>query len=1328
MAGEDGENSNAGQNSISIRLPKSLVISGENMDKTWKRWRQQFDWWSTATDFNSKSDEKKVATFMTCIGMDAIDIFESFELSEAEKLNLEVIKTKFTNYFTPTKSVTFERFIFNGIAQDEGEKVLEFIARIKIQADKCDFGALKDELVRDRIVVGIRDKKVQKTLLVEENLTLMKTESICRVSEETESHIRDLNKEESYVVDAFDKNKAKRATPKYANQQNNPKEYDCKRCGTRHVFRNCPAFRKKCDNCGRKGHTTELCRVKEVHAVAEGQDSSSSEEFLHIIGLESDSRKRINAISSKMGSDEWKQDVLINDVKITMKLDTGAECNVLPMHICEKLKLKVGTSNTKSLVSYSDHKIPVTGEVTTQCRIRGMERKITFKVIEGRFLPILGRKSCEAAKLIQRVHTIADEDIFSGLGCLLGYEYEIDFIANPSFDIKPARRIPHAIKNQVKAELDSMVASGVIIKQEQPTPVVSPMIVVKKEDKIRLCMDPSNLNANILRRHYPLKTIEEICANVFGSKFFTLLDCKRGFWQIKVATTSQQYLTFSTPWGRYSYCRMPFGICSAPEIFQKIMTDILQGVDGVEVSMDDILIYSKDKTQHEEVTQLVMKKLKTAGLKLNREKCVFASKRVKFLGHILTDEGLEPDDEKIHAIRSLKKPMDKQQLSRLLGMVNYLGKFIKNLTDLTDPLRELIKTKNSWNWTPVQDAAFAKIKEALSNAPVLRFYDVNDDVTLQVDASSKAMGAVLMQQNQPVAYAAKAFTTSQTNYPQIEKEASALRFACTKFHEYIYGKQLLIETDHKPLVSIFKKNLEDAPARLRRIMLDVMVYHPKITYKKGTELNIADTLSRDCELKIDRNEKEELEVLVILDMTETVQKELLHETKLDDELQELQKLILHGWPDEIHEVSKRMKKYWNFREELACYDGFLFKGDRIIMPRSRINYALKMAHVGHNGVQNAIRRARQSMYWYNMTNEIANFIQECSICQHSQRDNTKQPVITKPVPTAPFEIIATDLFYFAGSNYILIVDSYSGFYDFKKMTDTTSIAAITYLKEWFSIHGIPKELHSDNGPQYASAPFRAFSKQWNFRHITSSPGYPQSNGLAERYVQTAKGLLKKCRKDDTDVQLALLMSRSTPTENLPAPCERLFNRKIRTPITITKSSSTINNRQITKQIQLNRSKQKTYADIHTKPLKPFSPNDNVLIQEGHRKWFSGQIIGQHESPRSYMVRNNDGTILRRNSKHLRHSDATVPKTINDPLIRISDQHYDDEPTPTYDHTLTSSPSIDQAQSITASAKSNKAPTPRTSTNNDSYSNTRCFTTPITTRAGRVVKPVVRLDL
>jgi hypothetical protein len=381
----------------------------------------------------------------------------------------------------------------------------------------------------------------------------------------------------------------------------------------------------------------------------------------------------------------------------------------------------------------------------------------------------------------------------------------------------------------------------------------------------------------------------------------------------------------------------------------------------VEVSMDDILIHASDRKRLDEVTTTVLKKLKAAGLKLNGEKCVFGVTRVKFLGHILTDKGLEVDDSKVEAISKLKKPGTVKQLRRLLGMVNYLGKFVRGLTDLTEPLRELTKTKVEWQWGPEQDTAFDNIKQALSVAPVLKYYDVNAKVTLQVDASSKAMSAVLMQDGLPVAYAAKAFTETQQNYPQIEKEASAVRFGCTKFHEYIYGKNLEIETDHKPLVNIFKKHLEDAPARLRRIMLDVLTYKPNLVYKKGSELFLADTFSRDCDVTPNENEPEDLEVLLVLDMTDPVREEMIAATARDEELQELAAVIQRGWPDEIDQVSKRIKKYWNFREELTTYQGLLFKGDRIVIPEDKINYAMHIAHLGHNGIQHAMRRARQSM-------------------------------------------------------------------------------------------------------------------------------------------------------------------------------------------------------------------------------------------------------------------------------------------------------------------------------------------------------------------------------
>ncbi len=233
-----------------------------------------------------------------------------------------------------------------------------------------------------------------------------------------------------------------------------------------------------------------------------------------------------------------------------------------------------------------------------------------------------------------------------------------------------------------------------------------------------------------------------------------------------------------------------------------------------------------------------------------------------------------------------------------------------------------------------------------------------------------------------------------------------------------------------------------------------------------------------------------------------------------------------------------------------------------------------------------------------------------------------------------------------GDEYLLLVDSYSGFFNFSKLVETTSEATIEILKDWFSTHGIPKELHSDTGPQYNSVKFKEFCNVWKFKHITSSPKHPRSDGLAERYVQTAKNLLKKCNKDGSDLKLSLLMMRATPTENSPSPAERLFGRRIRTPITVAKVEVTTSPEEITSQLIQNRQRQKTFADRQSKAMPPLAVGDKVLVQEGPRKWFSGEALKEHEAPRSFVVKMNDGKLLRRNTSHLKKSNAVVQKPRN----------------------------------------------------------------------------------
>jgi hypothetical protein len=400
--------------------PAPLIITSEIMDKKWSRWLQQFEWWAISTDFDKKTAKKKVAIFMTVVEVDAISIYNSFGLTEAEKNDVEAIKTKFTTYFTSTKPVSMERFLFHGIRQEDCEKSMEFFARIKLQAEKCEFSQLKNDFVRDQIVIGMRDKSLQKQLFRESALTLEKAENTCRVAEETDENIWRMNQETQAVVASLDRMKI--SAPEHERSAKSTKPYDCKRCGMKHVYFKCPAFKKKCGKCRRLGHVTEKCRVgnrvDNVNKKEDSEFSSEDEEFMHELCVDS--------LCKTKTSNDWNEKITINGTEIIVKLDTGAQCNVLPLSICSKRSLKLSSSRTRNLISYSNHRIKVLGEVNQDCVVRGVNYKLLFKVIDLDVLPILGRDSCASTGLLLRVETITDDDLFNGLGCLKGYEYELD--------------------------------------------------------------------------------------------------------------------------------------------------------------------------------------------------------------------------------------------------------------------------------------------------------------------------------------------------------------------------------------------------------------------------------------------------------------------------------------------------------------------------------------------------------------------------------------------------------------------------------------------------------------------------------------------------------------------------------------------------------------------------------------------------------------------------------------------------------------------------------------------------------------------------------------
>lgn len=1229
-----------------VKPPKCLVTnSSQDHAVAWKLWIQQWDWYAIATNLEKKRPEIQVAIFMSCIGPEAVVIYNTFNLTESEGKSLEIIKQKYTAYFTPKVNETYERYILNSIVQGDSS-FDEFITNLKTKIKNCGYGNLEDTIIRDRVVIGITCEKTREKLLAEEKLTLQRTIDICHSAEQVRKQASEMKQTANVDVVTNWRDKKKTFT------KNQPEEFHCGRCDTTHGRRSCPAFRKICKSCNRRNHLTKCCKTKKVEIIEQDSDDNNSNESFFVHSIEDD-----------VDTTDWLQKVYLSGkIAVKFKLDSGSQCNVITRKIADKAGAVIKPCTTRYLTSFSNHKIQVLGEAKLETKIKNINKEVKYMVVDKEVTPIMGKSTCVRMNLMKRIESIEkdNEDLFTGIGCLKEFVYDIDLIDNPNLPICPARKVPHILRKTVKEELDMMVQQNIIIPVTKPTPAVSPMVVVKKGDKIRLCIDPSAINKNLKRRHYPLNTVEEIAARINGSKWFSLLDCRKGFWNLKVTKRTSEYLTFSTPFGRYSCLRMPFGLASAPEVFQQVMTTLLAEFKNVEVSMDDVLIHAENKLELEKITNQVLEKFRRSGLKLNKDKCKFNVQEVKFLGHMVTHEGLKPDPEKINTINKLKKPENVKDLQRFLGLITYLSKFIKNLSDETAPLRLLLQKNVAWCWDIDQENAFLRLKELLQKPPVLGYYETQAPILLSVDASSYACGGVLMQNDKPIAYCAKSFTKTEMGYSQLEKEANAILVACKKFHSYIWGcKDLTIESDHKPLETIFKKPLTEAPPRLQRMFYQILPYNPKIIYKKGKEMYVADTLSRDCiDLTCEEEDSSFQICALAIPFSKTRSEELKKETEKSDELKLLKDRIMKGWPEKICEVEEDIKKYWFYRETLSVHNSIILKNGRPIVPRSMVPLVLKHCHLSHKGIQGTLQLARDNVFWPDMTNDITKYVKNCKACQKIQRDNCMEPIMPQNVPERSWSIVATDLFHLKGKDYIVVADSYSGFFDMQELKDLTSASIITKLKNWFAIFGIPDIVQSDGGKQYDCEEFRKFTKEWKFDHRISSPHYPRSNGLAERYVQEAKTLLKKCMEDNTDIYLALLHHRNTPRLDLGSPCQRLMNKRTKTLLPTNERLLTPKViRNVTRKLKSIKDKEKTNADLGKKEIKQFEEGENVMLRKNKQDWVPATILqASPERPRSYILQTTDGSTYNRNKWHLKHTSTKDHSNNDTPTVHVENQH------------------------------------------------------------------------
>jgi len=524
---------------------------------------------------------------------------------------------------------------------------------------------------------------------------------------------------------------------------------------------------------------------------------------------------------------------------------------------------------------------------------------------------------------------------------------------------------------------------------------------------------------------------------------------------------------------------------------------------------------------------------------------------------------------------------------------------------------------------------------------------------IQCDASKDGLGWALIQEGRPISFGSRALSETEQNYAQVEKELLAIVCAVKSNHYFVYGRKIKVQTDHKPLISMFKKRIAQiGSSRLQRLRLKLVNYDLDVTYLPGCKMYIADPLSRNYQPMRPEDEvnlEKMVHAICIEDLEMSVSENRLtslkNDTLKDSVLSQVIKYTQTKWP-ELKNLPEEVRPFYEKWADLEVAQGLLFMDSRLVVPKVQRQKILACIHEGHIGITKSRELAQKSLYWPGMSKDIEEFINSCHTCQQFAARQRRQPLIPHEVPQRPFQKIGVDILEFGAAAFLILVDYYSKWIEVTKLSCKKSSAVIEAMKSVFAVHGIPEVVIADNQP-FNSVECKEFSNEWDFKFLTSSPTYARSNGQAEKAVGIVKQMLRKCHHDNTELQDALLKYRNSPVAGLKlTPAQMLLNRVVRTKLPVPSSQLKPKVPQnVREKIQ---EKQKTYQKYHDATAQrnvTFKDGDKVYTRSRvENKWTSGRILTKHHTPRSYKILQENGREVRRNELHLKHRATTNKKT------------------------------------------------------------------------------------
>ena len=727
---------------------------------------------------------------------------------------------------------------------------------------------------------------------------------------------------------------------------------------------------------------------------------------------------------------------------------------------------------------------------------------------------------------------VSYEDLFVSKGDPLGRTDRVKHsirVEGPPIR-QPLRRTPRALKEVVDAETQKMLKEGVI--RESNSPWSSPVVLVQKKDgSWRFCVDYRKLNSLTHRDAYPLPRIDETLDTLGGSKFFTTLDLASGYWQLEIEEADKEKTAFSTRQGHFKFNVMPFGLTNAPATFQRLMECLLAGLSPEQcmIYLDDIIVFSSSVEQHLQRLDRILSRIRAAGLKLQAKKCCFVQEQVRYLGHVISAEGIRPDESKVQAVATYPVPKDVKQLRQFLGLANYYRRFVRGYSELAAPLHILLRKEKKFLWSPEAQKAFDKLKYCLITPPVLSFPDFTQEFIVHTDASDTAIGGVLSQvqdgHERVISYWSRQLQKSERRYSTIEREALAVVSAVKEFYPYLYGFTFTLVTDHNPLTAL--KGLKDVGGRLSRWLLFLQQFQYRIVYRPGKHHTNADALSRIP--------APETLVTAVQNFLPSYSPNQLRSAQMDDaqlkpimEALERQMAMPLDTPPglqraQLHNgVLCRQYKKCSSQEEFTQF----------VVPTSLREVACRQVHdcSGHLGINKTMERLKERFYWPGYESDIKDWLQGCELCQ---RRNPPQPSPRAPLgrisACQPFEKVSWDIMgplpvSSKGNKYILVItDLFTKWVEaFPIRSTNTETLATILVNEIVCRYGVPRYLHSDQGANLTSRIIQSLCKKLGIQRTQTSAYHPQGNAQVERFNRTLEAMLSKTVKEnqkDWDQQL-----------------------------------------------------------------------------------------------------------------------------------------------------------------------------------------------------------------